>query len=322
MATRKKAAPAEKPVAVSHLAATDYRLPITIALDRAFQRKLVSAEQLVLWKEELRDLINEAAKTFVGFQNTEALRKALDITLGLLSLAVTRSTKGQEDIDAWADFVATRKLKEMVKESIAASRKIHSPEGTAYVYLFEADGVERPMKELLRSFALARDGQTWNGYDLFSRTAGEIVRVQTADKLTRWLLATVLGVRISASGDDHPMLDGASTASEVMNTIFYRHSAGLGFAGRRANKEILLKKDQIRKIREAFDANKTGWVKTARERFDTLWAGIPDDLKPGAGAGDWFDTHLKKGPPKIPKKAEMDDVIESVTGVYFYDMFE
>ncbi len=311
-----------KPAPITHLAATDYRLPITIALDRAFQRGLVTPEQLALWKEELRDLITEAAKTFVGFQNTDALRKALEITLGLLSLTVTRSTKGEEDIDAWADFVATRKLKEMVKDSIAASRKIHSPEGTPYVYLLESDGMERPMKDLLRSFALSRTGQGWTGYELFTRTLGEAGRAQTTDRLARWLLATVLGVKIGAAGDDHPMLDGASTASEVMNTIFYRQCTGLGFAGRRGNKELVLKKEQIRAIREAFEAGKTGWVKAAAERFATLWEGIPADLRVGAGTEDWFEGHLKKGPPKIPKKAELDDVINGVTGVYFYDVYE
>ena len=115
--------------------------------------------RLALWKEELRDLIKEAAKTFVGFQNVESIRKALDIVLGLISFSLVKETEGQEDPAKWLEYLVRTGFKELVKKAISQVQKIHQdPTGKPYSYLFEMDKPIDGTKEHLLAFATSRTG--------------------------------------------------------------------------------------------------------------------------------------------------------------------
>src|SRR5580692_10830495 len=105
------------------LVATDSRFPLTIALAHAFAANQISQEILAIRKKELVELVSEAAKTF-GFQSKTTLTNAFDMSVGLLSLALVSTTKGESLPDRWADQLVAENWKSLVKESISLVRTI------------------------------------------------------------------------------------------------------------------------------------------------------------------------------------------------------
>jgi hypothetical protein len=136
------------------LVATDERFPIAVALDHAFATGQVSAELVAVRKKELIDLVSEAAETF-GFQSKTTLASALDMSLGLLSLALVAGTKGEPNPNKWAARVVADGWKNLDKEAIGMARQI-TEKDEGYDYLFENDRDSQILREHLREFALHR----------------------------------------------------------------------------------------------------------------------------------------------------------------------
>ena len=173
------------------LVATDTRFPLTIALSHAFAADKLSSGLLAARKKELVELVAEAAKTF-GFQSRTTLTNAFDMSVGLLSLALSNATKGEPLPDQWADRLVTQSWKALVKESISLVRSIKEPD-SAYNYLFESDQDPRLLRDYLRDFVQARDKhQQWAGYSAFVGYRDERHRLQAVDTLIRWLIKSLV----------------------------------------------------------------------------------------------------------------------------------
>jgi hypothetical protein len=290
------------------LVATDERFPITVALDHAFATGQISLDALVLRKKELTDLVSEAAKTF-GFQAKTTLAHALDVSLGLLSLAVVAATHGEPNPDKWAESIVSQSWKNLARETIAMNRAIKEKD-EAYEYLFESDRDPRILRDLLRDFALRRDNHNqWTGYKIFIDYREGRERSQTVDALVRWLIRSLVKRNLPWIKD--PM-DGPSCADEALNTLLFRAITGLGFK----QKDIFVTEAEFEAVRKQYDANPVTWVKQGQKSFQNVRASLPPELLPAMDE-KWFAHHLKKGPPKIRNWGSDD--LPGIIGVYYYE---
>ena len=290
------------------LVATDERFPITIALDHAFATGQMSQDVLALRKKELTDLVSEAAKTF-GFQAKTTLAHALDVSLGLLSLALTAASQGEPNLDQWAGSLVSQNWKNLAKEAIALSREIKEKD-EAYEYLFESDRDPRILRDLLRDFALRRDNHhQWMGHRVFIDYREGRERSQTVDALVRLLIRLLVKRNLPWIKD--PM-DGPSCADEALNTLLFRATTGLDFK----QKDIYLTESEFRTVRQQYEANPAAWLKQGQKKFHNLRTSLPPELLP-AMDDKWFSHHFKKGPPKIRNWGAED--LPGIMGVYYYE---
>jgi hypothetical protein len=293
------------------LVATDTRFPLTIALSHAFAANKLSPELLAERKRELVELVSEAAKTF-GFQSKTTLTNAFDMSVGLLSLALVNSTKGETLPDQWADRLVTQSWKALVKESISIVRSIKESDA-AYNYLFESDQDPRILREHLRDFVQARDShQQWTGYTAFSRYRDERYRLQAVDTLIRWLIKSLVKRPLYWMNDP---IEGPTCADEALNTLLFRASTGLGFG----QKDIILTEKEFRHVRTQYEDNSTQWLKEGEHRYQALLQSAAEPLR-SALDKKWFQTRLGKGPPKVKKWNS--EILTGITGFYYYQMFE
>jgi hypothetical protein len=292
------------------LVATDERFPITIALDHAFATGQISHEIASVRKQELIDLVSEAAKTF-GFQAKTTLASALDMSLGLLSLALVAGTKGEPNPNKWAARVVADGWKNLVKEAIGMTRLIKEKD-EAYDYLFENDRDSQILREHLREFALRRDKlNQWIGHRVFEDYRESRERNQRTDTIVRFLIRTLVKRNLPWIKDP---IDGPSCAEEALNTLLFRASTGLGFK----QKDIVLTPEEFASVRKQYDASPVSWLKKAHDRYQEICDSLPPELRTGLDE-KWSRLHFKKGPPKI-KNWESDD-LPGVIGVYFYQVY-
>ncbi|SDT89691.1 hypothetical protein SAMN05444156_0532 [Verrucomicrobium sp. GAS474] len=303
------------------LATRETGLPVTVALDHAFKAGLIPVTLAALRKEELRDIVKDAAKKFVGFQNVESIRKALEIVLGILSLAVAASTKGETDPEAWAQYVASHGFADLVGKAIGLVDLVHQDKdgpGANYNYVFENDKPTAAVRDMLLKFAGARTKDRWTGYASYVHDRDVAHQKQAEDRLMRWLVARLLNESRPLTSL-YPPIEEADSADIVINTLLFRHAADLGFGAGR-EKAIQLRKADFLAVRKKYTAAPAAWKKAAAKRYDTLLATIPETLLPGLGDGKWFAEVLKKGPPALSAKTDMVETIDSITGIYYYDV--
>jgi hypothetical protein len=289
------------------LVTTDERFPITVALEHAFATGQISRELVAVRKQELTDLVSEAAKTF-GFQAKTTLSSALDMSLGLLSLALVAGTKGEMNPNKWAARIVSDGWKSLVKETITLCRTIKETD-EAYDYLFESDRDPRIVRDYLRDFALKRDKHNqWTGYNAFVAYRHGRERSQITDTLVRWLIRSLVKRNLPWVKDP---TDGPSCTDEALNTLLFRASAGLGFR----QKDIILTPEEFASVRKQYEAAPASWLKETNGRYQAILESLPAELRSGMDA-KWCTQHFKKGPPKI-KNWESED-LPGVLGVYYY----
>jgi len=290
------------------LVTTDERFPITAALEHAFATGQISRELVAVRKQELADLVSEAAKTF-GFQSKTTLSSALELSLGLLSLALVAGTKGEMNPNKWAARIVSEGWKNLVKETITLCRTIKETD-EAYDYLFESDRDPRIIREYLRDFALKRDKHNqWSGYHAFVAYRQGRERSQLTDTLVRWLIRSLVKRNLPWVKDP---IDGPSCTDEALNNLLFRASTGLEFK----QKDIVLTPEQFAAVRKQYDAAPAAWLKEANKRFQAIQESLPPELKQSLDP-KWCAQHFKKGPPKIKNWASED--LPGVLGVYYYE---
>lgn len=295
---------------VKSLVATDSRFPLTIALAEAFASQKISGELASLRKKELAGLVTQAAKTF-GFQSKTSLAGALDLSVGLLSLALAASTRGETLPQPWAGRLVSHSWKDLMKESIALVRSVKEQDDV-HAYLFEGEKDPLPLRDHLRDFALRRDRhQQWIGYRAFSHYKEARHHHQTLDSLVRWAIKSLFKRPLHWKDS----FDGPASADEALNTLLFRSCTGLGFGP----KDILLTERDFRQVRAEYDKQSAKWLKDARRRYELLQLSIPENLRPALDE-NWFQKRLGKGPPKV-KKWESED-LPDITGVYHYQIYE
>ena len=300
-------AKSETAKAGNFLVATDSRLPLTVALAHAMAANTLPPALLASRKQELVDLVSEAAKTF-GFQSRTTLTGAFDMATGLLSLALVSGTKGDTAPEKWAARLVAESWKNLVKEAIALVRTIKEADD-AYDYLFENDKDPRMLRDHLRDFVKARDShQQWTGYKAFVRYRDERQHQQATDGLIRHLIKSLVKRNLFWMKDP---IEGPTGADEALNTLLFRAVTGLGFA----QKDIILTEKEFRHVRTQYDDQPEPWLKEGEQRFEALLATIPAELR-GAIDGKWFRKHMVKGPPKVRKWES--EVLPGITGVYYY----
>ena len=227
------------------LVTRDERFPITIALEHAFATGQISAELVAVRKKELIDLVSEAAKTF-GFQAKTTLASALDLSLGLLSLALVAGTKGEPNPNKWAARAISDGWKNLVKEAIGMARQIKEKD-EAYDYLFESDRDSQILREHLREFALRRDIRNqWMGHRVLADYRESRERNQRTDTIVRLLIRSLVKRNLPWIKDP---VDGPACADEALNTLLFRASTGLGFKP----KDIILTREEFGRVRKQYD---------------------------------------------------------------------
>jgi hypothetical protein len=292
------------------LVATDERFPITIAVEHAFATGQISLELVAVRKQELTDLVSEAAKTF-GFQAKTTLASALDMSLGLLSLALVAGTKGEPNPNKWAARVVADGWKSLVKEAIGLTRQIKEKD-QAYDYLFENDRDSQILREHLREFALRRDKRNqWMGHRVLADYRESRERNQRADTIVRLLIRSLVKRNLPWIKDP---IDGPACADEALNTLLFRASTGLGFK----QKDIILTPEDFASVRKQYDAAPVSWLKKTHDRYQEVGDSLPPELRPGLDE-KWSHHQFKKGPPKI--KNWKSDNLPGVIGVYYYQVY-
>jgi hypothetical protein len=292
------------------LVATDSRFPLTIGLSHAFAANQISPELLANRKKELVDLVSEAARTF-GFQSMTTLTSALDMSVGLLSLALVHATKGSSLPDQWAVLLTTQSWKALVKESISMVRVVKEQDA-AYSFLFENDEDARMLRDHLRDFVQARDmHQQWIGYKAFVRYREERHRLQAVDQLIRWLIKTLVKRPLYWMNDP---IEGPTCADEALNTLLFRACTDLGFR----QKDIILTEQEFRLVRTQYEDDSVEWLDEGQKRYEALLHSIPETLR-SAMDDKWFRKRFAKGPPKV-KKWE-SEILSGITGFYYYQMY-
>ena len=292
------------------LVATDDRFPLTVGLDHAFATDQVTRELLEIRKKELTELASEAAKTF-GFQAKTTLSGALEMSLGLISLALAAGTNGKANPEEWAVRSVTQGWKQLVKEAIGMVREIKEKDA-AYEYLFEQDRDTRILRDYLRDFALRRDAQKqWIGYQVFVDYRESRGRSQATDTLVRWLIRSLVKRNLPWIRDS---MDGPLCTDEALNTLLFRATTSLGFR----QKDILLTAQDFAHVRKQYEADPTAWLTQGHKRYQAMRDTVPPELLPVLEE-KWFRDHFKKGPPKI-KDWEAED-LPGVIGVYYYQAY-
>ncbi len=310
------------------IATIDNRHPITIALAHAFKTGRVAPDREMSLCEELQDLVVESAKKFVGFKNIESVRKALDITLGILSLAVVHSTKGKEDPEAWAEFVVRNGLKTPIGGVIQLVKEIADTSDLAQIE--STEGVKfASAREYLLTYAMGRDeGRPlkWNGYNMMLSALDVRKKNRQESELARWFIQFVVvqsvegwlqinrqQMETAEGGRSIPLL-----ADEVTNNLIFRYCSGLPLKGK-----CILKAKDFRAVHAAYMADKNGWTSKAKKRYAELAGRVPLEFQPLLlfKGRDWFTRFLAKGPPAVPKKAEMLDNVSGNVQGYHVEMF-
>ena len=310
------------------VATIDNRHPITIALAHAFKTERVTPLREASLRKELQDMVAESAMKFVGFKNIESVRKALDITLGILSLAVVHSTKGEDDPEEWAELVLQNGLKALVGGVIQLVKGIANTPDEAEI---EPAGTVSDLsaREYLLKFAICRDSgrsAKWNGYGEMCKylTSREMQRLES--DLARWLIKSevkqsiagwleVNKEKIEFGGRNQSVSPGAGVA---INNLLFRYCGGLTLKG-----ECLLKAKDFRAVHTAYKADKKAWTSKAKKRYSELTERIPEDLRTPLifGGRDWFSRFLAKGPPTVPKKGGTLDSIYGRFQGFHVEMF-
>jgi len=310
------------------IATIDNRHPITIALAYAFKTEKVTPLREASLRKELQDMVAESAKKFVGFKNIESVRKALDITLGILSLAVVHSTKGEDDPEKWAELVLQNGLKSLVGGVIQLVKGIANTPDEAEI---EPKGMVSGLsaREYLLMFAICRDSgrsAKWNGYGEMCKylTSREMQRLES--DLARWFIQSevkqsiagwleVNKEKIEFGGSERSVSPGVGVA---INNLLFRYCGGLTLKG-----ECILKAKDFRSVFAAYKADKKEWISKAKKRYLELTERIPEDLRTPLifDGRDWFTRFLAKGPPAVPKKAEVLDSISGNVQGYHVEMF-
>ncbi len=286
----------------AQLAIADARHPVTVAFDYCFKQGSAGVTQLEEWKIDLYQAVTEGAKKFVGFNNQTAMKKALDINLGLMSLGLLLRVNGRVDAESWAEALLRTPLKDLLKEAVGQVRAlVYTQE-----YLFPELG-ERPLRETVLAIATARDSvrkNVWNGYELFLRERDSRRSQQGTDRLARHLIQTLLRKEPEAwvrsmnkKGEDtHEMV----MAEETVNTLILRFCALK--SGERFPEDVYVSAEYLKRIRADYDADPKGWTLCGQARFAELAAGCPAGAREYLESSRWWDLHLKGGPPKLGKR--------------------
>lgn len=306
------------------IAVIDDRHPFTVALAYGLETGRINPELEISIQNELQDLVSESTKKFVGFKNVESVYRGLDITLGILSLAVVHSTKGEEDFEKWLDYILEKGLKGVAKDAIAMAKEVSS------VSLRAIFGPHDPLSgETLKDYLIkyattcnTENKKLWVGYSVYQRDTGARKDARIVEELVKFLILKLLQMSqdkwlriIEASIGDCEHL---FSPGEILNNLLFRHCTKLPM-----KIDLSISRVEFVKVRRAYESNETSWIKSAKKRYDSLKDKIPKELHPGLFyVDDWFVTHIFIGPPKVPKNWNEIPDVPGVTGIYWYQMME
>ena len=306
------------------IAQVDTRYPVTQALAYLFETNKVSPELEDKLRTELHGLLVESAKKFVGFQNVGSIRKALDITLGILSLAVVDSTKGEEFLEDWGSYIKTRGIKGVAQDAVGMiKRLVEIPINPSLSTEVSEQGPTA--RELLIHFATSHHRKIktlWTGYLSYVSECQNREHAQGVKKALSFVVQHFVGQNpvswfrmiqnMSELKDIPPRLE------ELLNTLLFRMCNNLTIKG-----DIVLSLKQLRKIRSVYVLDKKTWTKKTKERYLACLAQIPKELRGYLThtGKDWFEMHLSDGPPDIKGKIKSEESLECLAG-YHFKLFE
>jgi hypothetical protein len=311
----------------TEIARFEDRHPITVALDYGFGIGMISSEQEVALRGDLEDLVAESAEKFVGFQNIESVRRALDITLGILSISVSHTTRGEWNLDTWMEAILNRGLKGLAAETITIVKKIHrSPSSTDLKPI--KDESTLTARDLLVKFATSRETKgisRWKGYEEMLKHIKRAEQNQQEIDFALWLiehegrqsLSGWLETNIGKIDLGYGKVGEAGfLADEVINNFMFRHCSDLPTQGK-----IALGIPDFSKVYATFVKNRKQWFLKARRKYTEIRERIPKKFYPVLDyrGYDWFETYLSEGPPKVYKKTIIYDVDPELFQGYFID---
>jgi hypothetical protein len=304
------------------IATIEKRMPFEIALSCAFQSGLDPSLELVM-QRELESLVVESAKKFTGYKNQESIRKALDLTLGILSLAVVHSTKGKVDSKAWAKYLIERGMKDLAREAVEMIKPLAESSSMSSFNTF-LPGSEGSVRDILIHYATKFDQTSgvWRGYREYTTSVSAHLEARRMENLANYLIEKF--TRKTSGGWLRHMEDITNSSwensivDEILNTFIFRYSVGLPTLG-----DITLKLRQFVQLRDIYEKDKQTWKGNTKRKYQKLVEETPPELRVGyLNRGDWFNNHLAKGPPKIPKRIKDKYFVEGVSAVYLFNPFE
>lgn len=288
------------------LATIETRHPVTVALAYAIENGLVTPDREQSLRQELQDMVVEAAEKFVGFKNVESVRKALDITLGILSLAVVSSTEGRTEPQNWARLITTRGMKAIIGNVIADIKAASDVTSFAEIIPVPEEVPQDAARRMLLELATDRDAQRggiWVGYETMRHRLAVKENRRITTELGLWLIRELVRqpLVVWIKRNEEEVGDRAMRlphAEKVINNLLFRHCAGLPVKGKCGLTVV-----HFTAVNEAFKQDRAGWKDAARDRYEKLKGEIPKELHSALTymGKDWYDRFLAKGPPGTPR---------------------
>jgi hypothetical protein len=295
-----------------HLATIDERYPITRALEYGFKNGMFVTTTESQLRTQMEDLVIESAEKFVGFKNTDSLRKAFDMVLGIVSLALMHATSGKENRMEWAHLINKGGLKSILNDVLVLIKTLtQKPEGLVlpdHECFFVGSA-----RDMLVAYATSIDDKKkqWNGYKKLCESIESHKQALNTSMLAQWLithLALVPVARwVNINGDDSDL----PTASEIVNTLLFRHCCGLSTRGK-----CVLKVKDFLSTYNMYAQNQQKWAERTRARYNSLVEQIPDDIRCALiwNRNDWYTRFLKDGPPGVTEDTR---VLDNLEGPFF-----
>jgi hypothetical protein len=314
--------------AVTHLARVRKGHPVTQGFAQAIESGAATPEIRERWRRELSLVVADAARRFVGFHNVTSMRKALDIILGILSLALVERTKRTQDPEAWAAILVDVPMATLVTETLAIVKQANIQP----VLLFSdvGDATQQPLRDALLSIATNRDSQNqWAGHAALSKKRLALKAMQDADDLARFSISYFLRQkpetwlnryekltdfhdeppgRPGRKSDRYLKKEACPAPEEVVNTLFFRYCL---LKPKQTTKDfpanLALTLGQLSAYRDEYEANPKKWKAKALARFKQLLKLLSPAMKETVIVKDWFKRHLADGPPQKYQKESVEE---------------
>lgn len=275
----------------------DNRHPVTVAFALALRENMADAKTAVSWRQEMEDLVEETTKKFVGFFAKGSVRKGLNLVLGILSLPVADATKGSYDPKAWAKCLLKHGPKGLAKRAIEMVGSLVSSVGAELITITD----RKPLREKLLRYAKGRDYKdhhTWIGHKLYQEAVDSVDKAEILEKCLEWIAKDTPFTNLTRLKAEQAKESGEEPHSDTLfNTILFRVSVG-----RENWRNLPLTKEELDRAYRSFKKNRKLWVKEARKRYDSFKQTMPQMFhKAFVWDREWFDIHLAKGPPSVPK---------------------
>lgn len=287
--------------------------PITIAIKTAFESGLIDQDKEEVLKKELEEMITESAKKFVNIKSIKSIKQALDIVLGILSLSIMRSSNGENNPQLWSEIISREGLKKTAGTIVPFVKEAANKIALGYVQEVGKKPESIEAREYLIKFATSKRNGRWCGFDEMT------LRIKHADEsiamheFTKWLISFLIKIPLEkwmAINEDRDHEGVYPQIDHAINNLLFRYCNKIPNTA-----NLALTVEEFKTARTKFELNRKKWLEDTRKKYEEIVSLIPEKFREcllfstdtnSKRKKDWFERHLAKGPPSVPKNGYLD----------------